>query len=160
VIALAEATTAAARSPEAGDDAAALAQHAAEEAAHVELWDAFVAAVGDDVAAEANEQTRTCATVWEGDPGRPLMHTLTAMFAIESAQPAISATKRAGLATHYGIRSAAYFEVHEARDVEHAAEVRGLIEQRMREADQDAVLASAEDVLKANLLLLDGVTTG
>jgi pyrroloquinoline-quinone synthase len=158
VVALAGATAAAARSPEAGEDAGALAHHADEEAAHIELWDEFVATVGGDVGAAANEQTRTCATVWEGDPGRPLLHTLVAMYAIESAQPAISATKRAGLTAHYGIPSAAYFEIHEARDVEHAAEVRTLIEERMRDADQDAMLATAEDVLKANLLLLDGVS--
>lgn len=160
VVALAEVTAAGARSAEAGEDAGVLADHAAEEAAHVALWDEFVAAVGGDVRAEANEHTRACASVWAGEESRPLLHTLITMFAIESAQPAISATKRAGLAAHYGIPSAAYFDVHETRDVEHAAEVRGMIEERMRAADQDAMLATVRDVLQANLLLLDGVSAG
>lgn len=157
VIALADASAAAVRSPEAGTDAAALAEHAAEEAAHVELWDQFVAAIGGDADAEASDETRTCAAVWAGDESRPLMHTLTAMYAIESAQPAIATTKRDGLARHYGIPETAYFEVHERLDVEHAAQMRSLIEQRLDAADEDALVATAEAVLEANLLLLDGV---
>lgn len=157
VIALAEATAAAARSPQAGADAPALAVHAAEEATHVELWDEFVVAVGGEVGAEASEETRACAAVWAGDQSRPLLQTLAAMYTIESAQPAISTTKQAGLALHYGIPAVAYFEVHQRLDVEHAAQVRGLLDQRLAGADEDALVATAEGVLKANLLLLDGV---
>jgi pyrroloquinoline-quinone synthase len=158
VVALAEATDAAARSPEAGPDGPALAVHAQEEAAHVELWDEFVVAVGGDLAAAPAEETRACASVWAGDESRPLTQTLAAIFTVESAQPAISATKRAGL-KHYGIPSAAYFEVHEHRDVEHASEVRSLIDKRLERADEDALVSTAESVLRANLLLLDGVET-
>jgi pyrroloquinoline-quinone synthase len=157
VLALAEAAATAARSPEAGADAPALAVHAREEAEHVALWDEFVASVGGDPAAAANPETETCAAVWAGEESRPLLETLVAMYAIESAQPAIAATKQDGLTRHYGIAPAAYFEVHERLDVEHAAEVRALIEARLADADQDSLIATAEDVLKANLLLLDGV---
>lgn len=157
VIALADATAAAARSPEAGADAPVLALHAAEEAAHVELWDEFVAAVGGEVGAEASEETRACAAVWAGDESRPLLQTLAAMYTIESAQPAISTTKQAGLALHYGIPAVAYFEVHQRLDLEHAAQARRLINQRLAAADEDTLVATAEVVLKANLLLLDGV---
>jgi pyrroloquinoline-quinone synthase len=157
VIALADASTAAARSSEAGADAPALAEHAAEEAAYVGLWDEFVAAVGGEVGAEASEQTRACATVWAADESRPLLHTLTAMYTIESAQPAISRTKQAGLQAHYGIPAVAYFDLHQDLDVEHAAQARRLIDRRLAGADEDALVATAEDVLKANLLLLDGV---
>jgi pyrroloquinoline-quinone synthase len=157
VVALAEAAAAAARSPEAGPDGPALAAHAKEEEAHVELWDEFVVAVGGDLAAAPGEETSTCASVWAGNESRPLMQTLAAVFTIESAQPAISATKRAGLTKHYSIPSTAYFEVHEHRDVEHASEVRSLIDKRLEGADEDGLVSTAESVLRANLLLLDGV---
>ncbi len=157
VAALAEAAAAAARSPEAGVDAPALAAHAKEEAGHVDLWDQFVVAVGGDPAAAASEETHVCASVWAGDESRPLIETLAAMFTIESAQPAISATKQDGLARHYGIAPAAYFDVHEHLDVEHAAELRSLIDTRLTGADEDALVSTAEGVLRANLLLLDGV---
>jgi pyrroloquinoline-quinone synthase len=157
VVALAEATARAARSPQAGADAPRLAAHAAEEAEHIPLWDEFVAAVGGDPGAEANPDTQACASVWAGDEERPFLHTLVTMYAIESAQPAISATKQDGLAAHYGIPSAAYFEVHAHRDVEHADEVRQLIDRRLVQADEDALIATAEQVLEANWRLLDGV---
>jgi pyrroloquinoline quinone (PQQ) biosynthesis protein C len=95
--------------------------------------------------------------VWAGDESRPLLQTLTAMYTIESAQPAISTTKQAGLRLHYGIPAVAYFEVHQRLDVQHAAQMRRLIDERLTGTDEDALVATAEDVVKANLLLLDGV---
>jgi pyrroloquinoline-quinone synthase len=157
VVALSAAAASAARSPQAGSDASVLAEHAEEEAGHIGLWDGFVAAVGGDTTAAPSPETRACAAVWAGDHSRPLAHSLTAMYTIESAQPEISATKQAGLVRHYGIPGAEYFEVHARRDVEHAAELRGLIDQRLTAADQDALLTTAEDVLQANWRLLDGV---
>lgn len=157
VVALADATAVAARSEEAGPDAPELSDHAAEEAAHVQLWDEFVLTVGGDVAAAPSPETRDCAAVWAGDNSRAFLHTLVAMHTIESTQPAISTTKQDGLARHYGIPSATYFEVHRQRDVEHADAVRGLIESRRAGADEDALIATAEDVLRANWRLLDGV---
>jgi pyrroloquinoline quinone (PQQ) biosynthesis protein C len=82
------------------------------------------------------------------------------MYTIESTQPAISATKQDGLAKYYGIPSAAYFEVHRHRDVEHADAVRELIEQRLEGADEDGLVATAESVLQANWILLDGLEPG
>jgi pyrroloquinoline-quinone synthase len=156
VVALAQASTAAAGSPEAGADAAVLAEHAREEAAHVELWDEFVAATGGRVDAEPNPETRECVAVW-ADESRPLAETLAAVFAIESAQPRISATKRAGLAEHYGIMATRYFELHERLDVEHAAQARELIENRLADVDEERLVASASRALEANWRLLDGV---
>jgi pyrroloquinoline-quinone synthase len=157
VIALATASAAAARSPEAGEDVAGLAAHASEEASHVALWDEFVAATGGQIGAEASAETRECAATWAGDQRRPLPETLTMMFVIESAQPAISAVKRAGLVRHYGIDETTYFEVHERLDVEHAAQLRSLIEKRLADVDEDALLATAAEALSANWRLLDGV---
>src|SRR5437870_3721377 len=82
--------------------------------------------------------------------------TLTALYAIESAQPAISTTKQDGLARHYGIPGARYFELHRSRDLEHSAEIRELIDRRLAGADEDSLVSAAESVLEANWLLLDG----
>jgi pyrroloquinoline-quinone synthase len=157
VVALADAAASAASSPEAGADASALAQHAAEEAAHVALWDEFVAAAGGQVDAEPTAETRECAAEWAGDGYRPLLETLIALYAIESAQPAISATKRAGLLRHYGIATTEYFDVHERLDVEHAAQARAHIDRRIAHVDEDALVATGERVLVGNWRLLDGV---
>jgi pyrroloquinoline-quinone synthase len=157
VVALADAAASAARAPDAGSDAPLLAAHAGEEADHVALWDEFVAQVGGDADAAANPHTRSCAETWAGNDRRPLLETLVAMYAIESAQPAISATKQAGLRLHYGIDGSPYFELHERLDVEHAAEARALIDARLKDADEPALIRAAEEVLEANWLLLDGV---
>jgi pyrroloquinoline-quinone synthase len=157
VLALADASASAARSPEAGSDAATLARHAAEERDHIALWDEFTLAVGGRVDDAPTDETRRCASVWAGDEARPLLQTLTAMYAIESAQPAISATKRSGLSEHYGISEASYFSVHEHRDVEHAAEAQELIERRLDGASEDELVATARQALEANWALLDGV---
>jgi pyrroloquinoline-quinone synthase len=156
VVALAEAAESAAGAPDAGEDAATLAAHAQEEAAHVALWDQFVEQVDGDGAAPANEATRSCAEVWAGDGTRELLETLVAMYAIESAQPAIAATKQAGLKCHYGIDGSPYFELHERLDVEHASEGRELIDRRLDDADEDELIRVAADVLDANWQLLDG----
>jgi pyrroloquinoline-quinone synthase len=157
VVALADAAASAACSPGAGADAPELAAHAREEADHVRLWDDFVIAVDGPVDAEATEETLACASVWAGDDSRPLLQTLTTMYAIESAQPAISATKQEGLARHYGLSEAEYFSLHRELDVEHAAHARELIARRLEGADEDSLIRTAEAALEANWSLLDGV---
>jgi pyrroloquinoline-quinone synthase len=149
---------------EASEDAAGmgdprLTEHAGEERSHVALWDGFVDAVGGDTEAAPLPQTEACARAW-ARPGRSPDATLAALYAIESGQPAVAETKRAGLREHYGIdRPAAlrYFDVHAERDHEHAALERALLEQRLDGADHEALLAEAEAVLRANWELLDGV---
>jgi hypothetical protein len=47
--------------------------------------------------------------------------------------------------------------VHETRDVEHAAEVRELIEQVADGSSEDELVAAAESAFRANWRLLDGV---
>lgn len=139
-----------------------LEHHAAEESAHVTLWDRFVDAVGGDTAAEPTPQTAACARTWAGDGDRPLLRSLVALYAIESGQPAIAETKRHGLHAFYGIGSGpdtAYFDVHVERDHEHAAAERALIEPRLEQADVDELLAEAEAVLRTNWELLDGVSS-
>jgi pyrroloquinoline-quinone synthase len=152
VVALAQATRRAA------DAEPALEPHAAEEAAHVALWDGFVAAVGGDTDAPAAPETAACARAWTGDG--TLLETLVGIYAIEAAQPAISATKATGLRDRYGIdapEATAYFDLHEHLDLEHAAAGRAFIAERLDGADRAALVARAEEVLKANWELLDGV---
>jgi pyrroloquinoline-quinone synthase len=110
-------------------------------------------------AAHAEPETAECAEAWAGE-GRDLLGHLVALYAIESAQPAISRVKADGLRAHYGFLSGpgtAYFDLHAERDAEHAADARALIAERLDGADEDALVAEAERVLRANWTLLDGV---
>jgi pyrroloquinoline-quinone synthase len=139
---------------------AGLEAHAAEERSHVALWDEFTRAIGGAVEATPNAETTACASAWAGDEGRPLGATLAALYAIESGQPAIAETKRVGLLEHYGIEdgpATAYFSLHATLDHEHAAQERALLEGLLADEDEDALVAEAEAVLRANWKLLDGV---
>ncbi len=144
--------------------AATAEEHAVEEEAHVELWGEFAAAVGSGKEPRSGgmaaplPETAECVRAW-ADPDRALLPTLVALYAIESAQPAISATKRIGLVERYGFEpgpATAYFDVHAVRDLEHARAGRETITDVGIE-DADALAAEAERVLKANWRLLDGV---
>jgi len=161
VVALAGASDAAARLADPASRPVLLA-HAAEERAHVALWDGFGRAVGAKADAPALAGTKSCAGAWAGSEERGFLATLVALYAIEAGQPAISETKRAGLLEHYGMlegSATAYFDVHAVRDHQHAAEGRELIAQRLADVDVDVdgLLAEAEAVLRANWALLDGV---
>jgi pyrroloquinoline-quinone synthase len=134
-----------------------LRRHAAEELGHVRLWDGFVTAADGDPQAPPTPETLACVSAWtaEGDA----LETLARLYAIESGQPEISRIKRDGLLSQYGFSDGpgtAYFRVHEGRDAEHAAEVRGLLADRDG-ADPDRLVAAAESALRANWRLLDGV---
>lgn len=136
-----------------------LLRHAAEEHAHISLWDGFVDAVGGDRSAAATPETAECVESWTAGGDR--LAKLVRLYAIESGQPQISKTKREGLAEHYGIGDGPgneYFRLHEKADVHHAAEGRSLIEAHLADADPDAIVAAAEEAFKANWRLLDGVT--
>jgi pyrroloquinoline-quinone synthase len=138
---------------------AELRRHAEEEKAHIALWDGFVEAVGGEVAAAPNPETKECVDAWTASDDR--LSQLVRVYAVESGQPAISRTKREGLADHYGIGDGPgneYFRVHEKADVAHAAEGRSLIEAHLADADPDRLVEAAEAVFKANWRLLDGVT--
>jgi pyrroloquinoline-quinone synthase len=135
-----------------------LRRHAAEELGHVRLWDGFVEAAGGEVNAAPTPETAACAEGWaaEGDA----LELLARLYAVEVAQPAISRTKREGLLERYGFEDGsgtAYFRVHEGRDVEHAAEVRELVEELAGDEEADRLVAAAEQAYEANWRLLDGV---
>jgi pyrroloquinoline-quinone synthase len=160
VVALADAVAQTARSSEPGLRAE-LASHAAEEAAHIELWDAFASEAGAENGHDPLPETRQCAEAWTA--GRDELEGLVATYAIESGQPAISRTKLEGLVGHYGFEEGAgteYFSLHAELDHEHAAHSRALIEERLDGADEERLLAVAEAALKGNWVLLDGVERG
>jgi pyrroloquinoline-quinone synthase len=157
VQALADAVSAAAQAAEPAIRAG-LQGHAAEEAAHVGLWDDFADAVGAGVDREPRRETVECVESWTA--GRSALEGLVAAYAIESGQPEISRTKLRGLVEHYGLSEGPatdYFSLHAERDEEHAAHSRMLIEERLQGADHERLLEVAEGALKGNWTLLDGV---
>jgi pyrroloquinoline-quinone synthase len=156
--AVAAIATMSAAAAHAAPDRPELARHAAEERAHVRLWDGFVAAVGGETDAEPTPETADCVSAWTADRG--LLPTMAKLYAIESGQPAISRTKLEGLRTFYGIDDAAgtaYFRIHESRDPQHAAEARALIEELAVADDGDGLVEAATEAFEANWRLLDGV---
>jgi pyrroloquinoline-quinone synthase len=158
VVALADATAGAA---EAADPKlrAELVEHAAEERAHVALWDEFAGALGAATDRPALPESADCATAWTA--GDDLLERLAVLYAIEAAQPAISQTKLDGLTAHYGMASdeeaTSYFALHAERDHEHAAESREVLLDQAGEDDADRLVVRAQGALRANWLLLDGV---
>ena len=138
-----------------------LEEHAAEETAHVELWDRFVDAAGGDASAAPIAETELCAAAWAG-AGRDPQATLAALYAIESAQPQIAAVKQQGLVDLYGYDEGPatdYFEVHATLDHEHADAHRRLLSESLDAGavDEDELIAAAREVLRANWTLLDGI---
>jgi pyrroloquinoline-quinone synthase len=147
VVALADAATAA------GDRA-----HAAEESAHVSLWDDFAAALAAPLDREPTPETDGCAEAWRRqDP----LEARAVLYAVESGQPDVSRTKLAGLVEHYGFASGstgtAYFELHAERDHDHAAQSKAVLA-GTRDEDADRLAAAAEAALEGNWRLLDGVS--
>jgi pyrroloquinoline quinone (PQQ) biosynthesis protein C len=146
----------------AADTASPLAgtEHAAEERAHVALWDDFAAELDADFDRSPNAETERCAAAWTSaeDP----LDALAILYAIEAGQPEVSDTKLAGLVEHYGFaeagRGTAYFRLHAERDHEHAAHSRELLERHASPADEDRLVAAAERALDGNWVLLDGVS--
>jgi pyrroloquinoline-quinone synthase len=143
----------------AAEEHESLESHATEESSHVSLWDDFARAAGNEGGDHANLETRACVETWAAEDG--LLPTLARMYAIERAQPEISRVKREGLVDLYGYEDGAateYFRLHERLDVEHAEEVRELLEELASEEDEHALLDAAERAVRANWRLLDGVS--
>jgi len=133
------------------------AEHAREEAEHVELWNDFAVALEAPLEREPTGETADCAEAWS-PPDREAA--LAVLYAVESAQPAISRTKLAGLVEHYGFApdapAAEYFRLHATRDFEHAAAAKAALADAPP-ARADELAAVAERALEANWRLLDGV---
>jgi pyrroloquinoline-quinone synthase len=165
VIALAEASALAAAKA-APAHATLLRAHAAEEAAHVAMWDEFARAAGARPApgAPALAETEACVQAWR--EGGDVLEHLAVLYAIEASQPEVARTKLDGLIAHYGYSSEGpaveYFTTHERRDAEHARQGGALIDELMaaQQAPRekaDRMVRRAEEALRGNQVLLDGV---
>ena len=166
VVALAQASDSVAAKADPGRRAG-LERHAAEEHAHVALWDAFADAVVGEGASERSPlgETEACASAWTA--GDDALEHLAVLYAIEASQPAIAQTKLEGLVERYGYTAEGpaveYFELHAKLDLEHARQARELIAELMSEdeveaqAQADRMVARASAALQGNWELLDGV---
>jgi pyrroloquinoline-quinone synthase len=132
-------------------------EHAREEAQHVGLWDAFAGALDAPLDRRPGPETAACAKAWARSDR---LEALAVLYAVESSHPAISETKLHGLVEHYGFalndESTEYFTLHAERDKEHARAAREALTEAS-EDDAPRLAAAAEDALRANWLLLDGV---
>lgn len=130
------------------------AEHAREEAAHVELWDQFVDGIGG---ARDEPTTETQAFVDALRMAETPAQINAALYAIESMQPPVSQSKLDGLRTHYGFagdeHATAYFRVHATLDDEHARQAA----ERLDGEDASGAAECAAAALRANWELLTGV---
>jgi pyrroloquinoline-quinone synthase len=138
------------------------AEHAAEERAHVALWDDFLCAVGGSTDDPPTPESAACVAAWSCRE-RDGLSAQAALYAIEASQPAISETKRSGLLRFYGLApsSAAtrYFDVHAELDHHHAADGAKRLAALATPDDAPRLVAAAEEALRANWTLLDGVSS-
>jgi pyrroloquinoline-quinone synthase len=132
---------------------------------HPELWLHFAEGLGM-TAAEAdstqpNAHTRATIDGFRSICGkRSVAEGLAALYAYESQIPAVSQSKIDGLKQFYGFTNEqawAYFTEHIVADVEHAAVEREMLESVATEAEEEAILAAANDALDAINGLLTGV---
>jgi pyrroloquinoline-quinone synthase len=134
-------------------------QHAREEAEHIGLWDEFAAAFDADTDRAPSAETAECVGAWTA-PEDPI-GALAVLYAVEAGQPEVSKVKLEGLAEHYGVDEdepgASYFALHAELDHEHAAAARRLLTEHSSPEDAEALAAFAEDALRGNWTLLDGV---
>ena len=134
-------------------------EHAAEEAAHIEIWDGFAAALDAPLDREPTPETAACAEAWRPEDS---LEARAVLYAVESSQPEIARTKLRGLVDHYGFtagsRGTQYFELHAERDEEHASTSAAVLREAPAD-DADRLVDAATAALKGNWQLLDGVTS-
>jgi pyrroloquinoline-quinone synthase len=136
------------------------AEHAAEEKAHIGLWDEFAVSLDAPLDRTPRAETTDCAAAWRRDDA---LEARAVLYAVESGQPDISRTKLEGLIEHYGFSpespGTSYFELHAERDTEHAAASRRVLAETPPE-DADRLAGAATSALEGNWRLLDGVLAG
>ncbi len=132
---------------------------------HPELWLRFAGALGLDrskvIGAKLREPTKALVSTYrEAAERAPVEAGVAALYAYESQLPAVAEAKIAGLRAHYGIESRdglAFFEVHRAIDVHHAAEERRILEEAVTGENGEAAVVWTERALKAWWDFLSGV---
>lgn len=129
---------------------------------HRELWLRFAEGLGLDreevLSSEAHPKTRAAIEeldrLADADPATGL----SALYAYESQQPRVAASKIDGLKRFYGMtdeRSLKFFEVHKEMDAWHGAQERAALERLG--PDLGSARAAAERSCEALRTFLDGV---
>jgi pyrroloquinoline-quinone synthase len=124
---------------------------------HPELWLRFAEALGLERSSvlEASLHDATKALVFtyrEAAQKAPVEAGVAALYAYESQLPAVAEAKIAGLRKHYGVESRdglAFFEVHRAVDVHHAAQGRRILEEAAAAQNGESAVFWAERALRA-----------
>jgi pyrroloquinoline-quinone synthase len=106
--------------------------HAAEESAHVRLWERFAGACGIalDALRSSKPNKATATMLSDCDVASDAGNAAAVAWALEVQTPAVSKEKLRGLEQFYGIDARSggeYFALHEQLDVEHAAELERVI---------------------------------
>lgn len=142
-----------------------LADELSNPAPHPELWLSFASGVGADAKAVSEalptpSTSRTVSAFTQLAQGKTA-EALSALYAYESQQPAVSKTKMEGLQKFYGVSDSgtlSYFAVHAEKDVEHSeGEQRALLQCLADGSSPATILASANKALDAYWGLLDGI---
>ena len=142
-----------------------LREEESEPVAHPQLWLDFAQGLGlePEQVAQAPACASTAATVraFHELCATGTTEAVTALYAYESQQPEVAATKADGLCRFYGIEDEAtvrYFEVHTEADVRHRQGERDAIARCLAQgATPEQVLSAADRALDAYWQLLDGV---
>jgi len=135
---------------------------------HPALWRQFAAAVGvtaeelRDVAPSA-ATAASIARFHELGRQAPVTAGLASLYAYESITPAVSTEKLRGLQQYYGVGAGAgseFFALHATLDVEHAAQIRTLLNARVTNPEEaEQARRGAEQGLAALWALLDQFET-
>ena len=140
----------------------------ARQADHAELWLRFGGRAGDPTASEVtnaklHESTRALVDTYrEAAETASIPCGVAALYAYESQLPAVAEAKIEGLKAHFGIESRdglAFFEVHRAIDVQHAAAERRVLEEATDGDGDDVASTWARRALDAWWAFLDGIRT-
>ena len=142
-----------------------LADEVSNPSPHPELWLHFASGIGADpksvTEARPTQSTSKTVSVFAQLAQGETAEALSALYAYESQQPAVSKTKMDGLRAYYGISDTTtleYFAVHAEKDIEHSEGERQALAQCLAEgATGETVLNSASKALDAYWGLLDGI---
>jgi pyrroloquinoline-quinone synthase len=128
---------------------------------HPALWMQFANGLGADRSYVLNDapmpETTAMVDTYYELAESDFRDGLCALYAYESQVPAVSASKIDGLKAFYNIHddaTLAFFTAHQAYDVEHSAEVAGLIEKYV---DEDRAVNATRKAAKALWTFLDGM---
>lgn len=128
---------------------------------HPSLWRQFVKGLDVDLSRLETEEpiaeTQAMVDTYYDLAENHWEEGLVALYAYESQVPQVSASKIAGLKTHYGIdnpETLEFFSAHEVYDVGHAAEVATLVE---KYAEPERALQATEKAAHALWQFLDGI---